>query len=638
MKFKEFITEGTKKDTIVVLNGRMNPVTRGHEENVNGMLSFANKHSADHLVIASHSQDNKKNPLKPEQKLRHLKRAFPGVNVKTSDKDNPTIFHQLSQLHDQGYKHVVLASGADRTEDYERIKQYNGKAGKHGYYNFNSITTASTGERKEGISGTDMRNHVLNDNFKEFKKNLPLSLANNHKYATDIFNDVKAGLAAKDKTPAAKPKPKKFAYAPVNEDYENPYRFDWGTPGGTDYMKDMTPGMKIECATPETVWSEKMGKCVPVREAYINNEIFRLDEIVESTNGDVGPIVFRGSTYVTMKLNDGTTVKHWLKDIRESTGKVVEKIAEKKNEPPVITYRKRFNEKRIPALLMTKEQLLEMNKANSQITYMGYKTQHLDMCPSAASLFKKLIGIPKLNPKYILQALQATDQYLGIEKDAVAKGFANEQIVHDFNMKFAIAHDTLNMLYVNDENLNFMKDHMKIISDLSMHRDGTFANEPISTVTVQGTSMEEGFDSADYKIVIDSAGRKRKVHTSKVMTGKKEVQEERKTITMKNNYSNLRKKMQELYEPDPPTHNRDINFSNEKDVFHGIDKPIGTEHVDGKPVGMVSFKSFMNDPMNKKISSEHEKDRQDVHRAQVKLGTNPSASYKQMKKAKQLEL
>jgi signal peptidase I len=205
-------------------------------------------------------------------------------------------------------------------------------------------------------------------------------------------------------------------------------------------------------------------------------------------------------------------------------------------------------------------------------------------------------------------------------------------------MKFAIAHDTLNMLYVNDENLDFMKDHIKVMSDLSMHRDGTFANEPISTVTVQGTSMEEGFDSADYKIVIDSAGRKRKVHTSRISTGKREVQEERKTITMKNNYSNLRKKMQELYEPDPPTHNRDINFSNEKDVFHGIDKPIGTEHVDGKPVGMVSFKSFMNDPMNKKISSEHEKDRQDVHRAQVELGTNPSASYKQMKKAKQLEL
>ena len=30
------------------------------------------------------------------------------------------------------------------------------------------------------------------------------------------------------------------------EDYENPYRFDWGTPAGTAYMKRMTPKMQIE--------------------------------------------------------------------------------------------------------------------------------------------------------------------------------------------------------------------------------------------------------------------------------------------------------------------------------------------------------------------------------------------------------
>lgn len=31
-----------------------------------------------------------------------------------------------------------------------------------------------------------------------------------------------------------------------NEDYENPYRFDWGTPEGTAYMKKKTPKMKFE--------------------------------------------------------------------------------------------------------------------------------------------------------------------------------------------------------------------------------------------------------------------------------------------------------------------------------------------------------------------------------------------------------
>ena len=592
MKFKDYIREEAKKtDTIVVLNGRMNPMTRGHEDNINGMLKLAKSHKADHLVIASHSHDSKKNPLTPEQKLKHLKRAFPGVNVKTSSKEQPTIFHQLSQVHSQGYSHVVLASGADRTEDYDRIKEYNGKHGKHGYYNFKSITTENTGERQQGISGTDMRNHATNNNFKKFRENLPSKLAENEAHAREVFNDVKTGMAPKKK---------------VTEDYENPNRFDWGTPGGTKYMQKMTPNKPIECVTPGEVWSEKMGMCVPIREAYINNEIFRLDEIVQAKNGDKGPIVFRGSTYVTIKLDEGVTVKHWLKDIKESTGKLVEK----KVTEPVVTYKKRFSEKRIPALLMTKEQLVEMNKENSQMTYMGYKTEHFDMCPSAHALFTKLLGEDKLNPKYILQAMQATDQYLGLEKLAQARGFADEKLVHDFNMKFAIAHDTLNMLYVEDKDLDFMRDHLKIISDLGMHRDGTYANEPTSTFTVQGTSMEEG-----------------------VVTKLKE----RKTITMNNKYSNLRRRIQELYEPDSPTHNRDINFSDNKDVFHGIDHPIGSETIDGKPLGMVSFKSFMNDPMNKKVAAEHEKDRQDVHRAQTQLGLNPSPAYKQMKKVKQME-
>ena len=106
---------------------------------------------------------------------------------------------------------------------------------------------------------------------------------------------------------------------------------------------------------------------------------------------------------------------------------------------------------------------------------------------------------------------------------------------------------------------------------------------------------------------------------------------------MKKNYSNLRRRIHELYEPDSPTHNRDVNFSGNKDVFHGIDHPIGSEHIDGKPLGMVSFKTFMNDPLNKKVAAEHEKDRQDVHRAQVEMGKNPSTAYKQMKKVQQLE-
>jgi len=32
----------------------------------------------------------------------------------------------------------------------------------------------------------------------------------------------------------------------IYEDYENPFRFDWGTPEGTNYMVKMTPGQTLD--------------------------------------------------------------------------------------------------------------------------------------------------------------------------------------------------------------------------------------------------------------------------------------------------------------------------------------------------------------------------------------------------------
>lgn len=189
-----------KSNTIVVLNGRMNPVTKGHEENVNGMHNIAKQHNADHLLIATHSHDVKtvgsenKNPLSPEQKLKHLKRAFPDTNITTTTKESPSIFHQLSKLHSQGYRNIILAAGGDRTEDYEKVKKYNGVEGKHGYYKFDSIGVQSTGERKKGISGTDMRKYAEGGDYDKFKSNLPSKIAVNDQHAQDLFHDARKGM------------------------------------------------------------------------------------------------------------------------------------------------------------------------------------------------------------------------------------------------------------------------------------------------------------------------------------------------------------------------------------------------------------------------------------------------------------
>ena len=184
-----------KRKSLAILFGRMNPPTRGHEENVEGLKKMAAEHGADHLVVASHSHDANKNPLDPQTKLKHLRRAFPDTNITASSKEHPTIMHQASEAYKKGYNHLIIAGGGDRTDEYHHLlNKYNGVEGRHGYYKFDHIEVRSTGDRKPGISGTDMRNHVKNGNFNEFRKNLPSHIRADQGHSLELFRDVGRGM------------------------------------------------------------------------------------------------------------------------------------------------------------------------------------------------------------------------------------------------------------------------------------------------------------------------------------------------------------------------------------------------------------------------------------------------------------
>lgn len=191
--FLQLTEENTK--SLAMLFGRMNPPTQGHEENVEGLKRLADKNNADHLVIASHSHDANKNPLDAQTKLKHLRRAFPGTNVTTSSKEKPTIMHHAADAHARGYNHLIVVGGGDRVEEYKHLlNKYNGVEGRHGYYKFDKIEVKSTGERKAGISGTDMRNHVKNNNFEKFKQHLPTAIQSNPAHTRELFKDVRKGM------------------------------------------------------------------------------------------------------------------------------------------------------------------------------------------------------------------------------------------------------------------------------------------------------------------------------------------------------------------------------------------------------------------------------------------------------------
>lgn len=354
MDFKKYILEQDKEPaeekTSVMAFGRFNPPTVGHEQLIQKVHSVAKEHGGDAHIVASHSQGTAKNPLPQDKKLSYLQSIAPGkVNVSGSSKEEPTLFHVASRLHNQGTNHLVMVAGSDRVDEYkENLEKYNGVEGKHGYYNFKSIKVVSAGQRDpdaegvEGMSGTKMRELARSGNTEGFKQGLPDSLK---AHADEMINHIKA----------------------VKEDYENPYRFDWGTPEGTEYMKKMTPGMKTECGIGE-VWSKEKGMCVPIREAYLDNKIFKLSEEVECTNGDKGKIVYRGATYVTLQLENGDTKKHWLKDIKHIRETAPLPIKETK-------IRNKMSANKIPLLLMTKQQI-ESNFGNTKLRYKDIKEMY----------------------------------------------------------------------------------------------------------------------------------------------------------------------------------------------------------------------------------------------------------------------
>lgn len=256
--FSQVIKEASAPKARVVLFGRMNPPTAGHEENVVAAHKVAQKHNAELHVVASHSQDAKKNPLSPAQKMTHLNRAFghlPNTSLSTSSAESPSILHQAAAAHKAGIRHFIMAGGGDRASSYHKLlKQYNGVQGKpHGFYKFDKISVANTGARKEGVSGTDMRRHAAAGDYAKFSQHLPSRIQSNPAHAKELFGHVQNVLHQK-----------------------------------------------------ETI----------DRENYVQGLELPLGSLAEDIHsGLIGKVVYRGPTYVTLQLDEDISFKRWIKDV-----------------------------------------------------------------------------------------------------------------------------------------------------------------------------------------------------------------------------------------------------------------------------------------------------------------------------------
>lgn len=165
----------------------MNPPTIGHAKLVKKVQDVAKSEKADARVYLSHTQNNKKDPLDYNQKIRFAKKAFGNIVTQSNSK---TVFQIMSELQKDGYTDVIMVVGSDRVPEFKQLlNKYNGKD-----YNFDSISVVSAGERDpdatgvEGMSASKLRAVAKSGDFDTFKQGLPKGLSDSD--AKSIFNII----------------------------------------------------------------------------------------------------------------------------------------------------------------------------------------------------------------------------------------------------------------------------------------------------------------------------------------------------------------------------------------------------------------------------------------------------------------
>ena len=184
--------EATKK-SIAFAFGRFNPPTIGHEKLINKVKSVPTN---DYKIYLSRSEDPKKNPLSPRDKLSIMKKLFPSHARNIEINQTNMVLDIATELYKKGYTDVTMVAGSDRVREFENILQkYNGVKSRHGLYDFDSIKVVSAGERDPdaegavGMSASKMRDAAAKGDLKSFEKGLPKGVD-----AASIMKQVRKGM------------------------------------------------------------------------------------------------------------------------------------------------------------------------------------------------------------------------------------------------------------------------------------------------------------------------------------------------------------------------------------------------------------------------------------------------------------
>ena len=255
-------------ETLTVAFGRFNPPTVGHEK----LLDAVKRQAAGgtYKIYPSRSEDPKKNPLSPDEKISYMRKMYPSHGERiVNDEDMRSIFDVLKKADEDGYSSINIMVGADRQGEFEKLAtKYNGEL-----YDFDEINVISAGERDpdaegvEGMSASKLRKAAIDGDFKTFKTGVPKAL--DDESAMKLFNTIR----------------KKMGKEKVTETWQFAPKLDWKG----------------------------------LRENYVNEIIFKVGDLVENLNtGLIGKIIRRGTNHLICVTEDNLMFKSWIRDLGEA--------------------------------------------------------------------------------------------------------------------------------------------------------------------------------------------------------------------------------------------------------------------------------------------------------------------------------
>ena len=313
MRFRQFIIEAEtpkKKPTssakkqevqdkhVAFTFGRFNPPHAGHGKMMDAVKSYGGD-TGNYRIYPSRTQDNKKNPLSADQKIKHMRAMFKDHKDKIQNSEaHRNIFDIMKDLNDEGHEHVTMVVGDDRVKEFDKLtKKYNGV-----HYDFKSINVKSAGKRDpksddplEALSASSLRKHATSGDHEAFHAG-----TGGYKNSKQMMADVQAGLTPKQKAEKAAKKAKaKLSTATGTK--EKTVKETW----------EYAPKLALE----------------EFREHYIQGELFDTGTLIEHDNTGIrGHIVHRGTNHVIFKDEYGDEFKAWLGDITEIAMKTDKKV------------------------------------------------------------------------------------------------------------------------------------------------------------------------------------------------------------------------------------------------------------------------------------------------------------------------